>query len=329
MESIPVPRPPAELPTEAELMSTWKGDPEKPLVTVLCTTYNHEAFIRDALHGFLIQRTTFPFRVVVHDDASQDETQSIIREYTARYPHILKAVLQKQNLHSRGLSRKPYIDPLIAGSFIAKCEGDDYWISTKKLQMQVDFLQSQPSFSMVFHNAWHLKEGEETVTPFSDLKGREYKGEDLLADWIVPTASVMYSRKMIDTRSYEGKPFYGDIISFLRCAEGGRVYGMDTIMSVYRRHSGGMTRTNKEIPFLERTDRLIEHWRYVGNAFDRRYKRIAAGKMARLFFLRAWASKDSQVFQAYTDLFRAFRNEPTITSSLLYQAIKKRVLKDQ
>ena len=130
-------------------MSPWKGDPDKPVVTVLCTTYNHEPFIRNALHGFLIQRTTFPFRVVVHDDASTDQTAVIVREYERRFPRIIRGIYQPTNLYSRKIDRSPYVYPLLEGEFVAVCEGDDYWTDPRKLEEQAAYLSTHPECSLV------------------------------------------------------------------------------------------------------------------------------------------------------------------------------------
>lgn len=51
------------------------------IVSISCITYNHENFIRDAIGGFLMQKTTFPVEILIHDDASTDKTASIVREY--------------------------------------------------------------------------------------------------------------------------------------------------------------------------------------------------------------------------------------------------------
>ena len=130
-------------------MSPWKGDPDKPVVTVLCTAYNHEPFIRDALHGFLIQKTTFPFRVVVHDDASTDQTAVIVREYERRFPRIIRGIYQTTNLYSRKINRSSYVDPLIEGEFVAVCEGDDFWTDPRKLEEQARYLSTHPECSLV------------------------------------------------------------------------------------------------------------------------------------------------------------------------------------
>ena len=58
---------------------------DEPKVTVICLAYNQAPYIRDALEGFVRQQTTFPFEVVVHDDASTDGTADIRWPPPARY----------------------------------------------------------------------------------------------------------------------------------------------------------------------------------------------------------------------------------------------------
>jgi glycosyltransferase involved in cell wall biosynthesis len=139
--------------TEQALMARW-GDPREPLLTIVCLAYNHERFIGATLDGFLAQQTSFPFEVVVHDDASTDGTAAIIRDYQARYPHIIRPIYQTQNQFSLG---KPFSTELFARSrarYIAYCEGDDYWTDPRKLQIQVDFLESHPDYVMAYHDAY-------------------------------------------------------------------------------------------------------------------------------------------------------------------------------
>ena len=70
--------------TQEEIMRNWGTDnSDTPLVSVRCSTYNHEPYIAQALDGFLMQKTNFPFEVIVHDDASTDKTADIIRDYEA------------------------------------------------------------------------------------------------------------------------------------------------------------------------------------------------------------------------------------------------------
>ncbi len=125
----------------------------KPLVSVKCMTYNHGPYIAECLDGFMAQKTNFPFEVLVHDDASTDDTAAVIRRYEKKYPQIIKPIYEKENLYSKeDVSVHTGIDALISGKYLAICEGDDYWCDPYKLQKQVDFLESHPDYSLV-HSA--------------------------------------------------------------------------------------------------------------------------------------------------------------------------------
>ena len=76
----------------------------QPTVSISCITYNHAAYIRKCLDGFIMQETTFSFEVLIHDDASTDGTEQIIREYEQKYPNIIKPIYEKENQWRKGIS---------------------------------------------------------------------------------------------------------------------------------------------------------------------------------------------------------------------------------
>ena len=122
----------------------------KPIVTVICATYNHAPYIGEALASFASQETSFPFQVLVGDDASTDTTPSIIMEYAQRYPGLIVPVIREGNIGAGrnwedliGRTRSPYL---------AFCDGDDYWSDTHKLQKQYDLLESNPNLRACFHD---------------------------------------------------------------------------------------------------------------------------------------------------------------------------------
>lgn len=122
---------------------------ESPLlVSIQCITYNHESYIRHCLDGFVMQKTNFRFEVIVHDDASTDNTVEIIRQYVEKYPDIIKPIYEKENQYSKigfdGIFR--IMNEHSKGKYIAICEGDDCWTDPYKLQKQVDFLESHPDY---------------------------------------------------------------------------------------------------------------------------------------------------------------------------------------
>ena len=168
-----------------------------PLVSIFCITYNHSSYIRQCLDGFLIQKTNFPFEVLIHDDASTDDTAGIIKEYEAKYPDIIKPIYQVENQYSKGLDINiVYNLPRARGKYIAMCEGDDYWTDPLKLQKQVDFLESHTDYSMCFHSVWKLENGN--TTHFVNIAKSEISVWDIINNWLVPTCSVLYRKISLD-----------------------------------------------------------------------------------------------------------------------------------
>lgn len=228
-------------------MRNWGTDnSDTPLVSVRCSTYNHEPYIAQALDGFLMQKTNFPFEVIVHDDASTDKTADIIRDYEAKFPKIIKPIYETENQYSKhdgSIAR--VMNAATKGKYIAFCEGDDYWIDENKLQMQTDFLERNPEYTMCFHSAiQHYEDGSRPDALFSNILDRAYQAKEILKRWIVPTASVVCRRECLETDFYNNlrkdtRLIYGDITMFLTLCHEGRIYGMNNVMSVYRRHEGG------------------------------------------------------------------------------------------
>lgn len=120
-----------------------------PQVSIVCDTYNHAPYIRRALDSFLLQQTEFSFEIIVHDDASTDETANIIREYEAARPDLFRCVYRTENAYSSDPKiLEHYVFPLARGKYIAICEGDDYWTSPHKLQKQIAYMESHPECTL-------------------------------------------------------------------------------------------------------------------------------------------------------------------------------------
>lgn len=151
--------------------------PRNPLVSIISLTFNHASYIRAALDSFLTQDASFPFEIIVHDDASTDGTSEIIREYVEKYPDIVIPIIQTENQFSIHRDFAPILNTCIQrakGSYIAFCEGDDYWTDNTKLQKQIDFLGSHPEFGMCYtdFDVLNEKNGRYTRNVFKNgLKG--------------------------------------------------------------------------------------------------------------------------------------------------------------
>ena len=125
-------------------------------VSIVCNCFNHGPYLRDALNGFVEQITTFPFEVLIHDDASTDESVEIIKEYQKKYPDLIKPIFEKENQYSKGI--KIFVTfqlPRAKGEYIAFCEGDDFWTDRFKLQKQFELMECNPDVNICAHsNTW-------------------------------------------------------------------------------------------------------------------------------------------------------------------------------
>lgn len=222
---------------------------EKDLkVIVWCITYNQKNYIKDALEGFVMQKTNFRFEVIVHDDKSTDGTTEIVLEYAKRYPNIIKPYIEEENQWSKG-GLKRIIDIMNEkfriAPYIAFCEGDDYWTSPNKLQKQVDFLEHNKEYSMCFHRAKIKYECDNIAwIGCENIQDRDYSPTEIFVNWTVATASVVCRKESMTYYSNLKKAddiYNYDIFIFLSCAMVGKLRGMSEMYSVYRIQSEGLT----------------------------------------------------------------------------------------
>ena len=214
---------------------------QKPLVSVYCLAYNHERYIRNTLEGFVNQVTTFPFEVFVHDDASTDNTSTIIKEYASKYPDIIKPILQKENQYSKGIDiAKKFIVPKVRGKYIALCEGDDYWIDENKLELQVEFLEEHVEYAACVHNTIKINTKDNTEELINSMRA----DSDITFEQIISgggkfyhTSSLVYKTEYFTSEKpefYYKIPNVGDYPLAIYLALNGKIRYLNKVMSVYR-----------------------------------------------------------------------------------------------
>lgn len=228
------------------------------MVSILCLTYNHKGFIRDAIDGFLMQKTGFEFEILVHDDASTDGTADIIREYARKYPDIIKPYFQTENQFSKA-GEYPYmfIYRLARGKYIATCDGDDYWTDPTKLQKQFDFLEANPEYVMCFHDYVTFQNGGFGL-PDAE-KPKDWTSEELMnynphkSGYGIASLDRMY-RNTYSPETAEDialmMPDYPEIVYLGQY--GGCKYIPGIKPSVYRRLHGSNTWTGQPTAYQEK-----------------------------------------------------------------------------
>ena len=235
-------------------------------VTVVCTAYNHEAYLRDALEGFVSQETDFPFEVLVNDDASTDGTAAILREYAEKYPDIIRPFYQEKNLYSQGINIYDAVFyPVARGEYIAACEGDDRWTDPHKLQLQVDFLDAHPEYSACVHNTLaHTVGGEEPDRVlFEQGEDRDVPFEQVIRGMshAFHTSSILARREYIvnppEFRNVAYRHGFTDYAVGVWLTLNGKVRFLDRCMSVYNISSGVASWSSNTAKHYDKLKRFI------------------------------------------------------------------------
>ena len=213
--------------------------PKEIMVSIECTSYNHEDFIAEALDSMLMQRTDFAYEILIHDDASTDRTAEIIRSYEQKYPEIIKPIYQTENQYSKDVLVELFNLERAKGKYMAVCEGDDYWTDPYKLQKQVDYMEAHPECSMCVHAAERVsavtKKTVSSIRP--SHKDKIYSVEEVIEGGgeLFATNSILYSlEKIPEMPEYYLNATIGDYPLVICGALNGTLYYMDQNMAAYR-----------------------------------------------------------------------------------------------
>lgn len=219
-------------------------------VSVYCLAYNHGKYIRKTLEGFVNQKTNFQYEVIVHDDASTDDTADIIKEFSYQYPDIFVPIFQKKNQYSQNVRiLYEFIYPKMRGKYVAVCEGDDYWTDVEKLQKQFNVMEKYEEVSICTHAVQFISEEGKLIDgrcPESGiniteglLKKDEFMRTVLMTGYPFHTSSFFFRKKILDAYMKDKPEFYslfptGDFAVLCYAATFGGCYFINNVMSHYR-----------------------------------------------------------------------------------------------
>ncbi len=255
-------------------------------VLVICSTYNQEKYIGDALDGFVSQEADFVFHVLVHDDASTDATPQIVREYEANYPEIIKGIYEEQNQYRLGNYHwyNDYLEKSTA-RYIALCEGDDYWIDPHKLQKQFDAMSKCSECNFCITNALLMDAGSgELIGKMMPRNKRDESilsrgplldSEDMMSLEFIPTATFFADRRMwLREPRCPKDAFSGDRAHQLYLASTGTSIYLEDCTAVYRVNAQGSAMVSwnfdrsARIASIEKYVKLYDHFnRYTDDKF--------------------------------------------------------------
>ena len=174
---------------------------ENVYLSVVMPTYNHKAYISEAIENVLRQKTTFLFELIIGEDLSTDGTREIVLNYQNKNSDIIRVITSDSNVGAKENMRRMLAAS--RGKYIAFCDGDDYWHDPSKLQKQVDFLDSHPDYGLVHTDADYLKTEKNKLIPnFNKNRkrkvpvGRVY--EELLRGNFICTCTVCVRGEFVD-----------------------------------------------------------------------------------------------------------------------------------
>ena len=267
---------------------------EKPLVTISLVVFNQEKYLREAIESCLMQKVNFPYEIIIHDDNSTDSSANVIMEYANDYPDVIVPILQAENQFSQGTEIiSSYIIPKAKGKYVAFLEGDDYWIHPKKLQFQVDFLESHLDVAMCFTATKKIQ----ASNPHKP-KIRRYKRHDSIVphqDVILIGGSLLDMGAVVTRKSvfndipkwYYYSQMWDNTVPLLSMLHG-HIYFLNRVTSVYRENTPGsytqknVRATEKKKTHILKTIHLLEEFNMGTNNkynkyVDRKVKVISNG----------------------------------------------------
>ena len=278
----------------------------KYLVRVSCMTYNHASYIKDALDGFVMQQTRFPYVCMIVDDASTDGEPDVIRHYlkdnfdlqdttvaykrAEEYGHVVfsrhktnqncyfAVVLLNENHYGRNKSKDPYLSEWFDTKYLAICEGDDYWTHPLKLQKQVDYMEAHPNCTLTVHAAtW--KEGD-TCYPngCQESTSRDYSVEEMIRNgglYFATASFVMKNEIRLETPEWCRKAGVGDFPRQILAGLRGTVHYLPDNMCVYRyMHEGSWSsQLSRQERFVAFQKNKIEWMALLDEATGHQYEK--------------------------------------------------------
>lgn len=228
-----------------------------PLVSVYVATYQHAPFIRQCLDRILMQKTSFPFEILLGEDESSDGTREICKEYAENYPDRIRLFLRDRNTSQ-------YLEPETGktyrfnvkwlrkssrGKYAAVCEGDDYWTDPKKLEKQVEFLEANEDYILTVggYKVLDVNTGniEQVIKRVNENDNGRSNGyiitlEEASRAWITKSLTLMYRNiKKVNPKLYQYS-YSRDVHFIYHLLQEGKGFYFTEVFGVYRQHDGGV-----------------------------------------------------------------------------------------
>ena len=315
-----------------EQSAPWEiSDPDRliasPLVSVYMLAYKHERFIEEAIKGVLMQRTNFPYELIIGEDRSPDRTLEIATSYQAKHPEIIRIITSPGNV---GAHKNAYRCRMATrGKYIAICEGDDFWHNSTKLQAQVDLMEIHPDMALCHTDfnrctRFRTKRSVHRNSHIPPAQGNAYNS--LLCNWTVMTATSMYRRDVVmdfmNTEFYTHRWPFGDRNLLLYSSLRGKIGYIDESTATFRRtrgsatNSGNMSRLRMALATQECVEMFLERYPVPVDVSRKARVRLKEETL-RYAFLQG----DTEIMESCTRWLAESGGSQSVYSSRLFRAL--------
>jgi glycosyltransferase involved in cell wall biosynthesis len=204
----------------------------------------------------LNQQTDYTFKIFITDDHSTDKTAEICKAYQQKHPELINFESLKENVgpvENWIINFRKCINS--GATYIAICDGDDYWIDNNKLEKQLAFLESNPDYGMVYADQIYVDRENKQTPPnsyYSNRLGLYDTGDifwNLFENNFINTSTTCFHLNLIkdffpEPGDIEKTSHYFDYWLWLMIAKKSKVKFLNEKLATYRSHSNNLSMDN-------------------------------------------------------------------------------------
>ncbi|WHF51427.1 glycosyltransferase [Chryseobacterium gotjawalense] len=275
-----------------------------PKVSVCIITYNHEKFIEKALSSIVMQKTGFPFEIIISNDCSTDITGDIIRNFISSNP--FKRITYYNHDKNIGANANfIFVQKKALGQYIAFCEGDDYWLDDRKLQKQFDLLDSNNDISLCYTSRIVVDQYGALLSG-NHVPEKLWTSNEIALGTIPPLQSVFSKNFALEFEEFmKDHPYsYGsDKIYAYFLSLQGEIISISDVTAAYRIHNGGIwSKYNSDEKYRLHITQSLLFFKVISE------NSLKENELKEEFFIKLLLN----------DLFLLYTNPKTVLKRLIY-----------
>lgn len=260
-------------------------------ILILVATYNGAAFLEAQLDSLLSQ-TYGRWRVFAHDDDSQDESLTILKRYSHRYPQKFTLLEDRVRCGGASVNFAYLLSKAGSAEYLMFCDQDDVWFPDKiekTLETMKEAEAKYPGRPILVHTDLQVVDEslrilDESFWHYSHLDPGQNSFNRLLMQNVVTGCTVMINRALIQKAlPIPREAIMHDWWLALVAARFGKIVTLPEPTMAYRQHGGNDTGAERFGPreilgrVLRYLDTQVLHEQLLGNqrqaaAFLNRYR---------------------------------------------------------